>query len=310
MSGASLAQLWRNGRDRLGAEGITTASLDARLLLQHAAGLARETLMLRETCEADAETTARFDALIAARAGGRPVSRLLGRRGFHGVDLCITPATLDPRPDTETVVDAVLGGLGRARRVRIVDLGTGSGAILIALLAALPLARGTGTDISSAALAVARFNAQAAGVADRAGFVMSDWAARDLPRADVLVSNPPYVARGEICGLTREVRHDPLRGLDGGADGLDAYRDIARALPRLVRPGGLVVLESGSRQTGAVAAILARAGAMVNGPGLGPVRDLAGLPRVIVARAPRVPGGLTAKKAVQEKGLGLHRASG
>lgn len=307
MTGATLAALQRAGRDGLRAAGCATPDLDARLLLQHATGLSREALILRADEEVRAPVRARFEALIARRAAGVPVSRLMGRRAFFGLDLAIGPATLDPRPDTETLVEAVLARAGGGARPRILDLGTGSGAILIALLAALPGARGTGTDISAAALMVARANAQRAGLGGRAGFVLSDWAARGLPRADILVSNPPYIARGELPGLAREVRrHDPRRALDGGADGLAAYRAIARALPRLARPGALVALECGHTQTAAVTRILARAGAEVRGRGLGTVRDLAGRPRVVVARAPRAGTG----RSRGEKGLGLRRASG
>ena len=297
MSAASFDDVLREGRDSLRACRVATPDLDARVLLCHAAGLTREGLMRAGTSAAPAAVAEAFRTLIVARCGGRPVSRLTGRREFHGLDLAITGATLDPRADTETLVAGVLARVERMRGVRITDLGTGSGAVLVALLAALPRARGTGTDISSRALAVARANARAVGVSARAAFVLSDWAARDLPLADVLVSNPPYIARGEIPGLAREVRaHDPCRALDGGGDGLAAYRAIVAALPRLLRPGGLIALECGSRQAEAVMAILDRAGASARGPGLGMVRDLAGQPRVVIARA--------------EKGLGLRRVSG
>lgn len=287
MSAPTLDDLWRRGRDRLRTAGIDTPELDARVLLRHAAGLSREALVLRGGETAAPEVAAAFDTLVAARLAGRPVARLIGRREFYGVELALGPATLEPRPDTETLVGAVLARTAPDRGMRITDLGTGTGAVLIALLLARPRARGIGTDISMQALAVARANARAAGLGGRAGFVASAWAARSLPRADVLVSNPPYIGRGEISALPREVRgHDPLRALVAGGDGLSAFRAIARALPRLVVPGGLIALEIGHAQAGAVTRILHEAGARLRGPGLGVVRDLAGRDRVVVARAP------------------------
>lgn len=261
--------------------------LDARLLLQAATGLSHEQVVMRGGDPLVAPDARRFDAYLAARLAGRPVSRILGRREFWGLSFGLNADTLDPRPDTETIVSAVLARLAGTARPFIRDLGTGSGAILVALLHALPGARGLGTDISYGAVAAARRNARAAGVARRAAFALSDWGRVPARRADVIVSNPPYIARPALLGLMREVRgHDPARALDGGPDGLAPYRRIAGEMHRLAMPRALLAVEIGSTQGDDVQRIFARAGAHVRGAGLGIVNDLAGRPRVMVARAP------------------------
>ncbi len=276
------------GRQVLQAAGVATAALDARLLMQAASTLSHEQLVMGGDDLLPADQAARFDGFVAARAGGKPVSRILGTREFWGLELAVTSATLDPRADTETLVSAVLARLGSMRQPYIRDMGTGSGAILLALLHALPQARGLGSDLSFGALKTARANARAVGVSDRASFVMSDWGQVPTRLADILVSNPPYIARGELPGLMREVRgHDPVQALDGGADGLLPYRQIAAQLRWLVKPGGLLAFEMGPTQGKQVQAVLAAVGAQVRGAGLGVVADLAGRPRVVVARAPR-----------------------
>jgi len=190
-----------------------------------------------------------------------------------------------PRPETETVVEAALAALGKERRhhaLRIADLGTGTGALLVALLSELPAAFGIGTDVSLAALNCARDNATALGLASRASFVACDYAAALTGLIDVLVSNPPYVARNDLMGLEPEVRdHDPRRALDGGPDGLDGYRAIAADAQRLLAPGGALVLELGQGQLGAVTAIFAAAG-LAAAP---PRPDLSGVARALVLRA-------------------------
>jgi len=275
-------------RRLLGQSGIETAALDARILLQWATGLTAEQLVMRGGEELPDDAGKRFEEAIASRRRGMPVSRWMGRREFWGMDLALGPETLDPRPDTETLVAAVLSRLGRMSRPFIRDMGTGTGAILLALLKELPQARGLGSDLSFGALKQARLNAHALGLSGRAGFLLSDWGAVPARRADVLVSNPPYIARGELAGLAADVRHhDPRRALDGGADGLVPYRMLANQLGGLVHSGGLIALEIGYRQGEDVLSILKQAGADVTGRGLGLVYDLAGRPRVVVARAPR-----------------------
>lgn len=290
MSGASFPtvdQALASARRSLIEAGISTAALDARLLLGWATGLSPELLVMRGRDLLDAAQVARLDKALAARAAGMPVSRFLGKREFWGLELGLSAETLDPRPDTETLVNAVLARLGHARAPFIRDLGTGTGAVLLALLSELPRARGLGSDLSFGAVQQARENARAVGVSARAGFILSDWGSVSARRADVLVSNPPYIARGELAGLDTGVKqHDPRRALDGGADGLEPYRMIADQLSALAHPGALVAFETGHRQAEAVLAILAGVGADTVRPECGVVCDLAGLPRAVVARAP------------------------
>lgn len=235
---------------RLKQAGLPTPELDARLLVRGATG-ASEIEMIREP---GAFISPEEEALLGAyehrRLAGEPVSRILGRREFWGLDFAVTPAVLDPRADSETLVAAALDLLRGVEAPRILDLGTGSGCLLLALLAERPDALGVGVDISAAALDVARANAVALGLAARAGFVAADWTAGVDGVFDLVVSNPPYIVSAGIAALDAGVRdHDPRLALDGGADGLDAYRALARALPPVlaaracgcgarVRPGG------------------------------------------------------------------------
>jgi release factor glutamine methyltransferase len=224
----------------------------------------------------------RLDALADRRLAGEPVSRIVAEREFYGRPFTIGPASLDPRPDTETLVERALGFAGtRTAPVEILDLGTGSGAILVTLLAELPVARGTGTDVCIAALDVARRNALRHGVAERARFVSADWCQGLEGRFDLIVANPPYIPSGDLDGLSREVRdHDPLRALDGGPDGLDAYRAIAAGAGPLLAPDGLLALEIGAGQHGPVAEVFAGHG-WRPAPTSAARRDLAGHIRVL-----------------------------
>lgn len=267
--------------------GVGTAALDARALLKTATGLSFEALIAngREPLGLDAERL--FQSYVARRIAGEPVSRIRGAREFYGRDFQIDAHTLDPRPDTETLIAAVLDRVDQektaGRPIRILDLGTGSGCILITLLAELPQATGVGVDISRGALDMARENADAVGVADRARFVVSDWFDALTDQFDVIVSNPPYIASAEIGGLAREVaQHDPRTALDGGPDGLDAYRRIAAGAAGFLAPGGQAMVEIGWTQAEAVSGLFRAAGFEVGGDGI--VRDLAGHPRCVCAK--------------------------
>ena len=264
--------------------GIDSADVDARLLIAHALGVDRTELLANGTRTLNAQEIQAIDALAARRLKREPVARILGRKEFWSLMLEVTPAVLVPRPDTETVVEAALdfvvrGGL-RTERLRILDIGTGSGALLLALLSELPNARGTATDISAAALSVARANAERHGLGDRCGFIACNIAAGLRGPFDLIVSNPPYVARGEIATLTPEVRnYDPAVALDGGSDGLDGYRTIAADAGRLLAPGGRLIVELGAGQEDAVRALFTKAGLAV-----GEARnDLAGIARALGA---------------------------
>jgi release factor glutamine methyltransferase len=231
----------------------------------------------------------RLKSLLDRRAGGEPVSRIVGRRAFLDMDLEISPATLDPRPDTELLVEIacakVMSNMDENRPVRVLDLGTGSGAILLGILRALPQAIGTGIDLSSGALEVAQRNASLAGVAARASFRQGDWHRGLDETFDLVVSNPPYIATAEIEKLSKEVRQfDPRLALDGGADGLDAYRAILNGLPAYLTPGAWIVFETGHDQTHAVSELMRETLSLASaGPEI--LRDLAGLPRCVAAQA-------------------------
>jgi release factor glutamine methyltransferase len=267
--------------------GIGTPELDARLLLCHAAGLTQEAYVVAPETLLAKDVAARFDAMIARRLEGEPVSRIVGVREFYGRTFAVDRHTLDPRPDTETLIDAVLDTLLRESRrdekLRILDLGTGTGAILLTLLAELPLTQGAGSDVSEGALEVARRNARDLGLDDRTSFVAGDWFEPIEVRFDIVVSNPPYIASAEIAGPAREVRHDPLIALDGGADGLQAYRRIASGVGRVLNPGGLVFLEIGETQAEAVLGLLCDSGLKIDA-GASVWTDLAGRQRCVGAR--------------------------
>lgn len=270
--------------------GSATPALDARLLLMAACGVTHTDLVRAGDRPLSDRESARLDSMMHRRLSGEPVSRILGQRAFWGLDFRLSAATLDPRPDTETLVEAVLAALpahgGEVRPLRLLDLGTGSGCILVALLCELPGATGLGTDISHAALLTAHANAQRNGVADRARFVRADWLNGIRGPFDVVVVNPPYIAHEEIAGLAPDVRdHDPVAALDGGADGLDAYRAVLGGLGNVLSPGGIAAFEVGMGQARTVGAMMTESGlrpALQNGTFS--QRDLAGVERVLVAR--------------------------
>lgn len=277
MTGDARAAL-RAAIARLTAAGVDDPAGDARRLLEHAGGIAPGMLSVRLADGLPEAALAAFEALIARRAERAPVSQLTGRRSFWGRDFIVTPDVLDPRPETESLVAEALS----APFSRVLDLGTGSGCILLTLLAERPHATGLGVDLSEAALAVARRNAAALGLDGRVELIRSDWFRAVAGRFDLIVSNPPYIAADEMAGLAPEVRdHEPRAALTDGADGLSAYRVLAAGAPVHLAPGGRILLEIGWQQGPAVAAILRQAG-------LEEVRilpDLDGRDRVVAARA-------------------------
>lgn len=264
--------------------GLPTPMLDARLLVQAASGAALETMMARpETALAD-EVVDEVARLTAERLAGRPVARLLGHREFWGLDFQLDPATLVPRPDSETLVAAALESIAPEAPARILDLGTGTGCLLLALLSERPRAFGVGVDLSPAAARMAARNAARLGLGRRAHFVCADWSAALRGPFHLVLANPPYVRTGDLRDLQPEVRlHDPPLALDGGADGLDAYRAIVGDLARLLAPGALAVLELGAGQAAQVAPLAEDAGLALAGP---PRRDLAGIERALCLTRP------------------------
>ncbi|MFZ0197108.1 MAG: peptide chain release factor N(5)-glutamine methyltransferase [Pseudolabrys sp.] len=264
--------------------GIEAADVDGRLLVGHALHLDRARLIAQSDRILEAREINVISALAARRLKREPVSRILGQKEFWSIALAITPDVLVPRPETETVVEGALdfvvrGGL-RMEKLRILDIGTGSGALLLALLRELPNATGTGTDISTGALKVARENAARCGVEGRCTFVVCDIASVVEGPFDLLVSNPPYIAHDEITSLAPEVKnYDPMVALDGGDDGLAAYRAIAADAKRLLAPGARMFVELGAGQEAAVRDLFTNVGLIA-----GIARtDLAGIPRVLGA---------------------------
>ena len=265
--------------------GIESGMTDARALIGAALRLSRAQLLAQSDRLLEPREIAAIDALAARRMKREPVSRILGRKEFWSLTLDVTPDVLVPRPDTETLIEAALdyvvrGGL-RLEPLRILDIGTGTGALMLALLQELPNARGVATDLSMSALHVARGNAERLRLASRCSFVACNLADGVQGRFDLIVSNPPYIARGAISSLDPEVRdYDPRLALDGGADGLDAYRAIAASVPPLLAQGGRLIMELGIGQAPPVTSLLEAAKFTV----LSVRNDLAGIPRAISAK--------------------------
>jgi release factor glutamine methyltransferase len=279
----TLSDLHRRARSRFAEAGIADAATDARVLVAEITGTSRADLLARPDLQIEADAEARVAAALSRRVAHEPVHRILGWREFHGLRLSLSPSTLEPRDDTETLVEAVLPFVrATARRegsCRILDLGTGTGAIALALLAEEPRASAVGADVSEEALRTARANAQACGLAGRFSGVRSDWFDKIDGRFHVIASNPPYIESEAIETLQPEVRlFDPRAALDGGADGLDAYRAIAAGAAGHLVDGGRIALEIGYRQKVPVEALFSGAGYRLSQA----LRDLGGNDRVVV----------------------------
>ncbi len=278
-------QAFRAAWQRLEEAGIETARTDARLLLGYVLGGGAERVLAEKGRMLSADEAAQFETLVQRRLHREPISYIRGTREFWSLDFKVTNATLTPRPDTETLIEAVLDHASNPPAT-LLDLGTGTGCIVLALLSEWKECEGVGVDASAEALAVARENAQALGMETRARFVHADW--NDAAWAqqlggpfDVVVSNPPYIPEGDIAGLDEDVRgFEPLSALVGGADGLDAYRVILQSAPALVAPGGLLGFEVGINQAEGVAALMEQAGLTV----MEIRKDLGGVERCVIAR--------------------------
>lgn len=229
---------------------IDQPRMDARLLTAHAAGVRPQDILMYGERPLNADQWMTVQTLCCRRCQHEPVSRIIGQRGFWTLDLSLNADTLDPRPDTETLIEAVLDAEPeRPRPLRIIDFGTGTGCILLALLSEYPNARGLGVDISPQAVAMARHNAQANGLAERATFMAGDWGQGIDGPFDVLVSNPPYIAEAEMAGLDRDVTaYDPYRALVSGPTGFEAYETLIPQMAALAAPGALLGLEAGAGQ--------------------------------------------------------------
>jgi release factor glutamine methyltransferase len=279
--------LLRDAAVALAAAGIDNVRFEARLLLAHAAGLSAEQLIARGAEPAPVAVAERLRELAARRILREPMAYIVGEREFWGLPFKVSPAVLVPRPDSETLIEAALALMpDRQRPWRIVDLGLGSGCLLLTLLREYPAARGVGLELSEEALAVAQANAEALEVAARARLVSGDWRQPDWQQRlggpfDLLVSNPPYIEAAAIEQLMPEVaRFEPRVALDGGPDGLAAYHAIASAAPALVAPGGRVLVEAGEGQALEISRIFAAVGLAMEGLW----KDLAGIDRVVSAK--------------------------
>lgn len=277
--GLNLVQAWSQAKQRLEAAGLAGPVIDARLLVEAAADATRADIVTDPYRPLTPEQEARLQDYLARREKREPVSHILGRKGFWKIMLRVTPDVLTPRPDTETVVDVALKAFPEHAPWSVLDLGVGSGAILLAILAERPAAKGLGIDASEEALAVARDNAAALGLAGRTALLRGDWTAGLGDSAfDLVVSNPPYIARDVLETLEPEVKdYEPRLALEGGADGLDAYRILAPEIVRVLKPGGRFAVEIGYDQKDAVEALFRAAGA----EDVRTIRDLADRDRVV-----------------------------
>ena len=276
----TLLKAWGQAKARLEAVGLSGPVIDARLLVEAAADATRLDIVTDPHRLLTPEQEARLEDYLERRSRREPVSHILGRKGFWKIMLQVTPDVLTPRPDTECVVDAVLKSTAEHDRLSILDLGVGSGAILLAILAERPNAKGLGVDVSEDALAVARDNAAHLGLAGRCALLRGDWTPGLSDASfDIVTANPPYIASDVIETLEPEVRvHEPRLALDGGPDGLDAYRSLAPEILRVLRPGGRFAVEIGYDQKTAVEDLFRQAGAAE----VRTEQDLAGLDRVVL----------------------------
>jgi len=291
MTAGSVGALLQAAAARLSDAGIDTARLDARVLMTHALGVDAGWLIGHRDDVLEDAGAAAFEALVARRQAREPLAYITGEREFWSLAFKVSPATLIPRPDTETLVDAVLARVDpQADGLRVLDLGTGSGCLLLAILSECPGAEGIGVDVSEAAMEVAAENARRLGFDGRATFRCGSWF-EPLPadmRFDVIVANPPYITTDEMAGLQPEIADfEPWSALEAGADGLDAYREILSGVTARLRPGGLFAGEIGETQ-GPAAAALAQAEGLLD---VAVVDDMAGRARCILGRAEASGGG-------------------
>ena len=288
----TLGSLLREAASILSRAGLIEPRRRARQLVASVLDLTPAALVGRPEQLLDARRVDLVRLALRRLVDREPLSRILGRREFWGLELALSPDTLDPRPETETIVEAVLGrSFDREAPQRFLDLGTGTGCILLALLSEFPAAVGFGVDIAPDAAITARSNAITLNLAERAHFLVGDWATAISGSFDLIVSNPPYIARAALAELPREVAYyDPCLALDGGPDGLAGYRSLAGGLPELLKPGGIFACEVGIGQAPAVEQILRGSGLTIEGC----EPDLAGIARCVLARAP----GLVAQKVV------------
>jgi release factor glutamine methyltransferase len=287
---------------RLAAAGIEQPRFEARVLLAAALETSSTTILAYPERVLSSVEARRLADFLFRRAGREPMARLLGRREFWSLDFKLSPETLVPRPDSETLIEAAIAELpDRAAPLRVLDFGTGTGCLLLAFLREFPAASGVGVDVAPGAAETARENAAALGLADRAGFLAGCWGDAIFGRFDVILANPPYIESGAIAGLAPEVaRYEPRRALDGGADGLSFYRLLAPETARLLSETGIALFEIGSGQVASVTAIMEEADLKTYKV----CSDLAGIGRCILVRkraGRRLTRGETTKKTIGKR---------
>lgn len=274
-----LSALYRQAKEHLQNADIETAALDARLIIQHVLGLDQASFMVQQDLGVAVGKQAEIERLVSRRAAGEPVSKILGYKEFYGRDFKVTADTLDPRPETEILIEQALKwASGQRQPIHLIDLGTGTGCIPITLLKELPEATAVAVDISEAALKIAEENAKTHNVADRIQFVRSNWTSDINESFDLVVSNPPYIPESDIESLQKEVKnHDPILALEGGKDGLDPYRIIFSQLKTILKPDGAAFFEFGYAQGPNLERLIERAHFSL----VGITPDIAGIPRVV-----------------------------
>ena len=283
MSESEAADILLSATMRLRAAGVESPRREARLLLAHVLGVRAEDIVAGGFLPQDTESRGRFEAALARRAAREPLAYIIGRREFWSLDFAVGPGVLVPRPESEIMVEEALKRSPTTEApLHVLDLGTGSGCLLLSFLSERPKAQGLGVDISEEALAIARRNAASLGLGSRARFLRSDWSGALPGNWDIIFINPPYIAESDLDGLDPEVsRYEPRAALDGGPDGLGAYRRIAAALRPRLAPEGRAFLEVGRGQAGPVERIFSEKGLGLEGT----VFDLAGIPRCLVVIA-------------------------
>lgn len=248
----TIKTLLSTAKQRLREAGIETDVLDATILLQKALNISRETLIKEPEKSVPNEVVVQFREMLARRINHEPIAYIVGKKEFYGRDFEVTSATLIPRPDSEVLIDAILKHLPKEEKIpiRVIDLGTGSGCLLLTILAEIEGSSGVGVDISPEAILVAQKNAQKLGLAKRVEFRINDWRTDEIRDGfDVVISNPPYIKKNDISGLHPNVYYyEPHTALDGGLDGLECYRQLARVIAQILKPSGMVFLECGLGQ--------------------------------------------------------------
>lgn len=273
-----MKNFYQNVSHQLKQAGIENPGLESRILFKHVLGISDADLIRGSEKPVSSSDQQQIEAFIQRRVAGEPLSRILGQREFYGRDFIVTPDVLDPRPDTETIIDVAVKKFEREAPLRILDLGTGSGCILVTLLCEFLQATGMGIDRSAEAIAIAQKNAEQNDVTDRIAFTQGDWAENLEESFDLIVSNPPYIPSPDISNLESEVKnHDPILALDGGNDGLDAYKTIFPQLKKNLSKGGTALFEIGISQLQQVVRLVENAGLSVRESH----DDLAGIPRVV-----------------------------